>query len=129
MEKVRFMSGKTTQELHVSLKPEELGRISIRLVMEKGVMTGRIVVENSQVKELMESGLPQIKESLKSQNLDVSSFSVSVDLGQGSLQQNQGFRGSRWMENGRGRYTSGAVLAEAVPTESYGGYEGLNLLA
>lgn len=98
-DRVKFAVSKGTPEIHVSLKPDELGQVAIKLVMDKGIMTARIVVENSQVKSLIESNLPEMKEQLKSQNLDVSEFSVSVGLEQGSFENNREFLHDRWMHN------------------------------
>lgn len=98
-DRIKVVNSKDMQELHISLKPEQLGEVTIKLAMEKGLMTGRILVENSQVKSLVESNLPQIKENLKAQNLDVSGFSVSVGLKQEGQNFNQNFYRPRYSYN------------------------------
>lgn len=128
-DKIKVTSGKDMSELHLNLKPEELGEVSIKLVMEKGMMTGRILVENSHVKHLIESNLPQIKDSLKSQNSNISGFSVSVGLKQDGQQYNQNFSHNRWAHKGssysRGNFQEAAM--EAVTGAVNNG--ALNILA
>ncbi|MDI6617545.1 MAG: flagellar hook-length control protein FliK [Clostridiales bacterium] len=82
-DKIKLLRNNGVSELRVSLKPPELGDIDIKLVMEKGNMLSKIIVENSHVKDMLESSIPEIKESLKDQNVDVSKFSISVGLEHG----------------------------------------------
>jgi flagellar hook-length control protein FliK len=90
-DKIRSETGKDYSELHVKLKPEELGDVAIKLVMEKGVLTAKILVEDTLVKAMIESNLPDLKEQLKSQNINVSDFSVSLNLENDEL-LNKGFQ-------------------------------------
>lgn len=105
-DKARLVKGSNISELHVSLKPAELGEVAIKLVMDKGVMTGKILVENSYAKELIQSNIAGIKENLKLQDLNVSGFSVSVGLNhqyQPGHQFNQNYTAGRWA-NQRNNY-------------------------
>lgn len=95
-DKIKVINNNGTSELHVNLKPEELGEVTIKLVMDKGVMTGRILVENSHVKSIIESSMSQLKDSIKLQTPNVSDFSVSVGLRQDNQQYNQNYSQNRW---------------------------------
>ncbi|KPU44692.1 flagellar hook-length control protein FliK [Oxobacter pfennigii] len=90
-DKMKFIKTGDATELHISLKPEELGEVAIKLVAEKGVITGKILVENNQVKSLIESNMPQLKENLKEHNVNIAALNVSVELNQGNLDFNQRF--------------------------------------
>lgn len=134
LEKVKLINGKDISELHINLKPETLGEVSIKLVMEKGAMTARILVENSQVKSLIDSSLPQIKENLKNQNINVASLNVSVNIGQGDSHNNREFSFNRWTFNKKGNSRAanaeGEGRVETIrPREVYTQRSGLNLLA
>lgn len=80
--RIKVLNGNNMSELHVSLKPDQLGDVSIKLVMEKGTINARITVENSNIKNIMETSMSQIKEHLKDQNVNVSHLSVYVGTGQ-----------------------------------------------
>ena len=74
--KVVLQEGKS--EMTLQLKPENLGRLSVEIVTERGMMVARFEAESQQVKEIIESSLSQLKDALESQGLNVQGFSVSV---------------------------------------------------
>jgi hypothetical protein len=63
-------------EIRLVLKPENLGSIRIRLALSESSLEGRIVVDNNNVKELVESSLDNLKNALRLEgyqtNLEVS---------------------------------------------------------
>lgn len=74
--KVVVHDGKS--EMTVQLKPENLGKLSLEIVAERGVLVAKFVAESQQVKQIIEANLPQLKDALESQGLNVQGFSVSV---------------------------------------------------
>ncbi len=80
--------------IRVRLKPEELGRIEIRLVQENGIVKGSIFVENEGIKEqlsnfLSEDRFLQSQDGIKPKDIEVSVFNqqagTSKDFGQGDF--------------------------------------------
>lgn len=65
-------------EMIMNLKPNSLGKISLKVVTENGIVTARFVAENQQVKQVLESNMELLKDSLEKQGLNVQGFSVSV---------------------------------------------------
>jgi flagellar hook-length control protein FliK len=65
-------------EMVLQLKPDNLGKISLQIVTERGLMVAKFTAESQQVKEIIESNLAQLKDALESQGLNVKGFSVSV---------------------------------------------------
>jgi len=65
-------------EMILQLKPENLGKLSLQVVTERGLMVAKFTAESIQVKEIIEANLPQLKTSLESQGIHVQGFSVSV---------------------------------------------------
>jgi len=130
-DRIKVVNLKDTSEISFSLRPEELGHVAIKLVMEKGMMTGRIMVENSQVKSLIESSLPQVKEQLKNQNINVSEINVSVGLEHGSFGGSQGNAEGRWAFNRKGfnRGQSINAASEIAVQRAVSQSGSLNLLA
>lgn len=84
-------------EMVLNLKPESLGKLSLKVVTENGIVIAKFVAENDQVKQILEANMHLLKENLESQGLNVQSFSVSVRQDSGSEQgyyseQNDGRR-------------------------------------
>jgi flagellar hook-length control protein FliK len=72
-------------ELKVELKPEFLGRLTIKVALEDGVVIARLIAENQQVKHMLESNLASLKQSLESQGIKVERAEVSVQLNNGGM--------------------------------------------
>lgn len=70
-------------EMVMQLKPESLGKVSLKVVAENGIITARFIAENRQVKQILEANMQLLKDALEKQGLSVEGFSVSV--GQDSL--------------------------------------------
>lgn len=82
-------------EMVVDLKPDSLGRLSLKIVTERGMVMAKFTAESQQVKEILESNMQLLKDSLEKQGMLVQGFSVSV--GDHSSTGNTG----RKMEYGR----------------------------
>ncbi|NLN06531.1 MAG: hypothetical protein GX167_02805 [Firmicutes bacterium] len=92
MEKMEFSIRKDgEQKLYVRLKPETLGEVEIRLKLEAGRLTARIVTDNYRVKELLDASLPQINRRLEAQQVTLASFNVTV-----GQEQNPGRQAESW---------------------------------
>ena len=72
-------------ELKVELKPEFLGRLTIKVALEDGAVIARLIAENLQVKHMLESNLASLKQSLESQGIKVERAEVSVQLNNGGM--------------------------------------------
>ncbi|KMQ50621.1 Flagellar hook-length control protein FliK [Chitinispirillum alkaliphilum] len=68
-------------ELRIQLRPESLGDVHLSIRMEGEVVSARIQVENSQVKQIIENNLQMLKDALEEQNLNAGAFSVDVSGG------------------------------------------------
>jgi len=63
-------------ELRVKLKPEDLGEITIKVVLEKGEIKGNIIAEKKEVALLLQNNVENIKQELRNNNLNVSNITV-----------------------------------------------------
>ena len=88
--KVTLTADKSEMIMH--LTPESLGKLTMKVVTEKGLMVAQFTAESQQVKQIIEANLPQLKDALESQGLNVQGFSVSV--GQEGAQKQQYERNS-----------------------------------
>ncbi len=95
VEKAGTLLNEGKSELVIQLKPESLGKISLRVIHERGEIIARFVAENEQVKAILESNMQFLRDSLQRNGVSVQSLSVSV--GQHEQGQGTGSRG-RWNE-------------------------------
>jgi flagellar hook-length control protein FliK len=65
-------------EIRLLLKPESLGSVRIRLALSESSLEGRIVVENSTVKDLMDASLEHLKQALREGGFQSASLEVAV---------------------------------------------------
>ena len=84
-------------EMQIRLYPEELGRVELKIVMEREGLQAHFLTESETVKALIETNLPQLKNALQQSGLQADNLSVSIgeqwareDMA-GSGGQQQGF--------------------------------------
>ncbi len=73
-----ILKGDNSGEIRLVLKPENLGSVRIRLALNESSLDGRIVVDNSSVKELVEAGLDNLKSALRQEGFQAAHLEVSV---------------------------------------------------
>ena len=66
-------------ELKITLKPDYLGEVSLKVISENGIVSAQFNAENQKVKEIIESNFNQLKDMLNEKGIEVSEISVSVD--------------------------------------------------
>jgi len=75
--------GKTTMK--VNLHPEELGKMEITLTMEDGKLSGKILLDNREIRQIFTERLEELSNTLKSSNIQIGKFEVGVgDQGEGN---------------------------------------------
>lgn len=80
-------------EMVIKLNPENLGKLSLKLVTENGIIKANFIAENQKVKEIIEANFNQLKESFSNQGLNIGNLSVSVNSGDSAFREqmfNQG---------------------------------------
>ena len=87
IDKASVLIGQDKAEMVINLKPDHLGKLTLKVATENGIVTAQMVAENQQVKQIIESNLNVLRDSLEKQGITVQQFSVSV--GQDSW--NKGF--------------------------------------
>lgn len=100
IEKVKVILTPEKSEIAMELKPESLGRVSLKVSAENGLVMARFVAENQQVKQVLEANMQLLKDSLERQGINVQGFSVSV------RQESDGYP-----DNGYGPGESGRMVS------------------
>ena len=75
--KVYVKDGKNGS-FHVNLYPKSLGSVSMNLGLEHGILNGRFLVENAEVKETLLQNFDNIKQQLEESGITVGEFHVNV---------------------------------------------------
>lgn len=76
--KMKLNGGDTMNEIKMKLTPESLGELTIKVTLERGIISARAIVENPYVKQIMESNMAELKQSLKSQGINFDQIDVFV---------------------------------------------------
>ncbi len=77
-------------EIEIKLEPESLGKLSLKVVTEQGMMVAKFEAESQKVKEIIESNMNTLKRNLEEQGVKVQSLDVSVRQDSGG-QSSQNF--------------------------------------
>lgn len=92
------VSAEGISEARIRLKPEHLGDIRMKVVMEEKIITAQFQVQSQSVREIIESQFQNLKEQLSQQGLKVDKFTVSVSQ-QFTPQQGEKFQQPVFQEN------------------------------
>ncbi len=85
-------------KVFIRLKPAVLGEVEIRLRMENGQLSGSILAQNAQVKEVLETALAQLKHRLEAQQIQVAELTVTVGQEQ-DFHQGRDFMKTPWEQS------------------------------
>lgn len=90
VKKVELLNKANNSEMTIQLKPEFLGKMMIKLIMDDGVLTARFTTESQQVKNLLEANLNSLKQNLEANGIKVERTEVNVQLDNGGNPGNWG---------------------------------------
>ncbi|MCL6588481.1 MAG: flagellar hook-length control protein FliK [Firmicutes bacterium] len=78
VERAKFMFANNHSEMEVNLKPDHLGKLQLKIVVENQAVTARFVAESQQVKEMIETNLNQLRDQLRQNGMQVENLTVTV---------------------------------------------------
>jgi len=84
-------------QIRLTLKPEHLGSVRISLNLHDGHIGGRIIVENTTVKEVFDQNLGELSRAFQQQGLQTGSLEVSVANSGGEHGRQEDSRSGRWV--------------------------------
>jgi hypothetical protein len=119
--------------IRLTLKPETLGNIKIRLEMAENKITGHIVVESSEALKAFERELPVLEKAFRDSGFSEANLNMSMAWDGGSYGQEQYGGDSRNFSPAlaASRYDAGIVERELVPQGFFpetSGKKAVNLL-
>ncbi|MCC5464951.1 flagellar hook-length control protein FliK [Pelosinus baikalensis] len=81
VDQARLISGQKNTEMIIQLKPEHLGELTLKVTVESGVVSASFHSNNSEVRNIIEASLPQLKQELSNQGLKIDNVDVYAGLG------------------------------------------------
>lgn len=66
-------------EMLLKLKPESLGNVTMKVIIERGMLIAKFDVESQIVKETLESNLQDLRSALSDKGFEIQQFDVSVN--------------------------------------------------
>lgn len=94
--RAKVVVGLDKSEMVIDLKPDHLGKLSLKIVTEQGIIAAKFMAESQQVKEILESNMQLLKDSLQKQGISIEGVSVQVaDRDKNSYDQQRSFEGSK----------------------------------
>lgn len=76
--KLQMMNSSSNAKLTMVLNPESLGKVSIQLINTKDGLTAELQVASQTVKDILDSNLSNLKDTLSAQGVQVNDMSVKV---------------------------------------------------
>lgn len=65
-------------EMRIQLEPENLGKLTLKIAVERGLITAKFTAESYEVKQTIESNFNELKDMLQEKGLEIQNLSVSV---------------------------------------------------
>jgi flagellar hook-length control protein FliK len=108
-----------SSEVRVMMKPEAMGELSLRVMMEDGKLAARMEVSQMAVKVALEAQLPQLREALVQQGIDVQRFDIVSD---NTARFDQSKEGSAFHQRQSAKRLTEADQPEQFDTVKFFGY-------
>ncbi len=86
--KSKIITNKDNSSIQMQLEPEHLGKLTLKVVLERGILSAKFIAENDEVKTAIEENMEELKKNLSEQGINIQSLSVSVDS-QGDLNKHK----------------------------------------
>lgn len=112
LESAKINISEEVSEMFIKLRPDNLGKLSMRIIIDRGMMVAKFDVESQMVKETIESNLEDLKNALKDKGFEIQQFDVSVN--KDSDQSNSHFEYFN-----RGQRKKMAIKKEFIIADSY----------
>lgn len=96
VKKAEIVLSDTHSEMRMQLEPENLGKLTLKIAVERGLITAKFNAESYEVKKVIESSLNELRDMLQEKGLEVQNFSVSV--GQENKEYNNSNAFQQWKE-------------------------------
>ncbi len=94
VEKMKVSVNGDTSEVSITLRPEHLGDVTLKIATHNGVVTAEFLAQSEEVKALIEANFQDLQETLRQKGIEVSNFTTGL-LSDGQKETNSNNRRSR----------------------------------
>ncbi len=128
--KVKMVREKGATQLEIQLKPEYLGKLRLEFLYKEGKVFTHLVAKNTQVRELLLSHLPKLRETLNQQGLLQENTDIDVYVDQQGMEQETTSRENPWSKQQpfKSFASEGSGASEQIHSSTEYSVEGLNYL-
>jgi flagellar hook-length control protein FliK len=113
VKKAEIVFKEALPEMRMQLEPENLGKLTLKIAVEKGLITAKFVAESYEVKKTIESNFNELKDMLQEKGLVVQNLSVSVGHNKSDYDNSNTFH--QWKEQVK-------LKGRSMSTGGYNGY-------
>jgi flagellar hook-length control protein FliK len=82
VDQARLVTGAKNTEMIIQLKPDHLGELTFKVTVENGVISASFHSNNAEVRSIIESSLPQLKQEFFNHGIKTDNIGVYADQGQ-----------------------------------------------
>ena len=111
-----ILSGERS-EMTMQLKPESLGKVSLKIITEHGLVNAKFTVESEQAKKELETNIQVLKETLEKQGMSVRECTVQVKQDKNSSGQTDSHNQSKRQAHNETGGENGSVLRPMMDAE------------
>lgn len=112
-------------QLKVKLMPENLGEITVKVVLEKGQINGNIIADKKDTANIIMGNIETLKTELKNSNVNFNNISVNIASDENYNEQ----RNNNSFNNFNGNKKSQDNLAEFKVEDDNDKEDGFNIIA
>ena len=80
-QKIQLTQADGTSRIQLQLEPQELGKLTLRLVSQNGQVSLKIFAQSSMTKELVEQNILNLKQNFENQGIKCAEIEVSIGNG------------------------------------------------
>jgi flagellar hook-length control protein FliK len=77
-DRIKVLLKNQHSEMEVHVKPEKLGKIVVKVIMENGILSARITAESRYVKEFIQSHVHELQNQLREEGYNFSHLDVNI---------------------------------------------------
>lgn len=123
---IKFMQTNNLKELTVSMNPKDLGTMLIKISVEDGKLSAKIIAEKKETFDLINSNAIDVKNALGNVNDKVQQVSVDIQFGDSTayeqFKEGQGYQGNekRYSSSQDNLVSDESIPADKIEDELYG---------
>lgn len=102
------------QEFNMTLNPEKLGQVAVKMVIENGVVNLHVQVQNVTAQSALTAGLGELRTLLENNNLQVAEIEISMYSGEEQQEREAAQQENR---KGQSRYQTEGIVEEEIFSE------------